>query len=221
MDGLPDGVLCSFQGGPRLMISAEEVEMPRTAAVLLLLLGALPLTAGPLAAADRYLVDAEHSRISFSVPYDFMILGELEGEFREFSGEVVYQRSARTASTVWIDIVTASVDTYFEARDIGLRGDEYLAVETYPIARFHSTAVEERRGGLIVRGELTMHGISRPVEIDCDLLDLADTLVVNGRAKLSREAFGVSGPDLSNEIIIGNQVSLGMQLVLRRVSAEG
>ena len=72
-----------------------------------------------------------------------------------------------------------------------------------------------------MQGDLTMHGISRPVEIECDLLDLGDTLVINGRAKLSREAFGVAGPDLSGEIVIGDQVSLGMQLVLRRVSAEG
>lgn len=190
--------------------------MSRPAAIFLCLLAATPVVA-----AERYVVDSEHSRIGFSVPYDFMILGELQGEFGEFTGELAYHRAAPTESTVWVEIVTSSVDTRFRARDIGLRSDEYLAVETYPTATFRSSGVESRPNGLRIEGELTMRGISNPVTVDCRLLDLGDTLVVQGWSSLSREAFDVSGPDLSGEIVIGDQVSLSLQIVLRQTSAEG
>lgn len=191
--------------------------MNRMAAIASILLA---LTAGPLA-ADSFVVDEDHSRISFTVPYDFMVLGVLEGEFREFTGELDYDRVAPTRSSVRVSIVTSSVDTRFKARDLGLKSDEYLAVETYPTARFESTDVVVRAGGLIVRGDLTMRGITHPVEIACDLLDLGQTLVVQGRTELSREAFDVAGPELSGEVMIADEVALNLQLVLRQVSAEG
>ena len=178
------------------------------------------LLAAPAAAAERFVIDSEHSRIGFSVPYDFMILGELEGEFREFAGELTYVRSDPARSTVWLEIVTASVDTRFRARDLGLKSDEYLAVATYPTAVFRSTSVESAGRGLRLVGDLTMRGITHAVTIECELLDLGETLVVQGHSSLSREAFDVAGPELSGEVMIGDEVSLTLQVVLRRASAE-
>lgn len=175
----------------------------------------------PLAAAERFVIDGEHSRIRFSVPYDFMVLGELEGEFREFTGEVAFDRSNPADSSLWVEIVTSSVDTRFEARDIGLKSEDYLAVESYPTALFRSREVIAGSDGMLLLGELTMRGITNPVEVELELLDLGDTLVVQGRSFLSREAFDVSGPDLSGDVMIGNEVSLILQMVLRRESAEG
>ena len=184
--------------------------MRRTAGILLGV-----LIAAPLAAADRFVVDSEHSRIGFSVPYDFMILGELEGEFHEFTGEVTYDRAAPEASAVWVEIVTSSVDTKFSARDIGLRSDDFLAVESYPTARFEGDEVASGPSGLLLRGELTMRGIAEPVEIEFDLLDLGDTLVVQGRSSLSRKAFDVTGPQVMGDVVIADRVSLHLQLVFR------
>lgn len=191
--------------------------MYRTAAIASVL---IVLASAPLA-ADRFAIDSDHSRITFTVPYDFMVLGVLEGEFREFAGEVDYDRVAPTRSSVRVSIVTSSVDTRFRARDIGLKSDEYLAVETYPTAELRSTEVVVHADGLIVRGDLTMRGRTHPVEIVCDLLDLGETLVVQGRTVLSREAFDVAGPQLSGEVMIADEVALNLQMVLRRVSAEG
>ncbi len=194
--------------------------MFRSPAIVPLAVISCLLLATPVVAAERFVIDPEHSRIGFSVPYDFMILGELEGEFREFAGELAYERSDLTRSTVWLEIVTASVDTRFRARDLGLKSDEYLAVDTYPTAAFRSTSVERVGRGLRLLGELTMRGITHPVTIECELLDLGETLVVQGYSSLSREAFDVDGPELSGEVMIGDEVSLTLQVVLRRASAE-
>jgi polyisoprenoid-binding protein YceI len=190
--------------------------MSRPAALLLIF-----LVAAPLVAAERFVVDGEHSRIGFSVAYDFMVLGELEGEFREFAGEVAFDRSSPTDSSIWVEIVTTSVDTRFAARDLGLKSDDYLAVATYPTALFRSREVIGGPDGMVLLGELTMRGITNPVEIEFDLLDLGDALVVHGRSLISREAFNVSGPDLSGDVMISDQVSLILQMVFRRESAEG
>lgn len=171
-------------------------------------------------AADRYSIDAEFSSIRFTVPYDFMILGQLRGEFRDFEGEVLYDADSPSDSAVVVEIVTSSVDTRFEARDIGLKSDAYLGVETYPVALFEGRAFERLGNQWLVAGELTMRGLSHEVEVTFELLDLGETMVANGSSVVSREAFGVVGPDLSGDVIIGDEVSIELYLVLRRAAGE-
>ena len=170
----------------------------------------------PARAGERYVIDTEYSSIRFAVPYDFMILGQLRGEFREFEGEILYDAEVPANSAVVVEIVTASVDTRFEARDIGLRGDSFLAVETYPVALFEGRAFEMQGHQWLLGGELSMRGISQDVEVAFELLDLGDTLVANGSTVLSREAFEVDGPDLAGDIVIGDEVAIELHLVLRR-----
>ena len=182
----------------------------------LLIFTLLAVLTVPARAADRYLVDTDYSSIRFAVPYDFMILGQLRGEFRQFEGEVLYDAEQPSNSAVVVEITTSSVDTRFEARDIGLRSDTYLAVETYPVALFEGRAFERQGRHWILAGELTMRGTSQEVEVVFELLDLGETLVANGSSVVSREAFDVKGPDLSGDIVIGDEVSIDLHLVLRR-----
>ena len=182
----------------------------------LLILSLLAVLTIPARAADRYLIDSDYSSIRFTVPYDFMILGQLRGEFREFEGEVLYDAEEPADSAVVVEITTSSVDTRFEARDIGLKSDTYLAVDTYPMALFEGRAFERQGRHWILAGELTMRGISQKVEVLFELLDLGETLVANGSAVVSREAFEVKGPDLSGDIVIGDEVAIELHLVLRQ-----
>jgi len=182
----------------------------------------LAVLAVPVQAADRYRIDTEYSNIHFTVPYDFMILGQLRGEFGDFDGEILYDAEEPSNSAVVVEIVTSSVDTRFEARDIGLKSDTYLAVETFPLVRFEGRAFERQGRQWILTGELTMRGISHEVEVEFELLDLGETLVAHGSSVVSREAFDVQGPVLSGDIVIGDEVLIELHLVLRRdESADG
>ncbi len=131
---------------------------------------ALMLTAAaPATAAETYAIDVkgQHAFIEFRV----MHLGYswLYGRFNEFDGEFVIDRDDPTQSRVAVEIATASVDTNHAERDKHLRGNDFLSVDRHPKAQFVSTAVETTGDTTgIIRGDLTLNGVTRPVELSVE-----------------------------------------------------
>jgi polyisoprenoid-binding protein YceI len=75
-------------------------------------------------------------------------------------------REAPGSSGVEVEIDTASVDTNHAERDKHLRSSDFLHVDEHPTARFVSTMVERTgEGAGVIRGELTLKGVTNPVEI--------------------------------------------------------
>jgi polyisoprenoid-binding protein YceI len=65
-----------------------------------------------------------------------------------------------------VEIDTASVDTNHAERDKHLRGKDFLNVDAHPKARFVSTSVERGGDGTgVIKGELTLNGVTKPIEI--------------------------------------------------------
>ncbi len=70
-------------------------------------------------------------------------------------------------SRVEVVIQTDSIDTNHAERDKHLRGKKFLAVERFPEARFESsTYTEKTDDSALLQGNLTLHGVTRPVSID-------------------------------------------------------
>lgn len=130
-----------------------------------LLLAALLLPA--LAAADKYVIDTEgaHAFVQFRIKH--LGYSWLYGRFNDFGGTFTYDEDDPNASQVEVVIKTASIDSNHAERDKHLRNADFLNVDKYPEARFKSTAYRAtgiNRGQLT--GDLTLHGVTRPVTID-------------------------------------------------------
>ena len=68
---------------------------------------------------------------------------------------------------VSVTIETASVDSNHAERDKHLRDDDFLEVDKYPQARFVSTSYRDIGDGKgELKGDLTLHGVTRPITID-------------------------------------------------------
>lgn len=126
------------------------------------LLGALPIQ------AETYQIDVTHSSVDFSIRH---LVGRSKGQFREFGGTIVYDESAVEKSSVEAVIKVASVDTKNEERDIQLRSAAFFDAEQYPEITFKSTKVEKNEAGkLLMTGDMTMHGVTRSVQLPVELL---------------------------------------------------
>lgn len=129
---------------------------------LTLLLG----LASPAGAAN-YVIDTEgaHASINFKIPhlgYSYML-----GRFDDFSGHFQYDPKRPQDARVEVVIDTASIDSNHAERDRHLRGEEYLAVDDYPQARFVSTRFDSSDGQSgQLHGELTLRGVTRDIVID-------------------------------------------------------
>jgi len=130
---------------------------------LLVLVGLLGNRALP---ASDYLIDTEggHAFIQFRISH--LGFSWLVGRFNHFSGEFSYDEKAPERASVRVEVDTSSIDSNHAERDRHLREADYLNVDAYPTARFVSTGYRPGKDGTgLLSGDLTLHGVTRPIEI--------------------------------------------------------
>jgi polyisoprenoid-binding protein YceI len=128
---------------------------------------AAALASPAVLAAEKYVIDTEgaHAFVQFRIKH--LGYSWLYGRFNEFGGTFTYDEDNPGASQVEVVINTASIDSNHAERDKHLRDTDFLDVDKYPEARFKSTAYQEAGGDkATLEGDLTLHGITRPVTID-------------------------------------------------------
>jgi polyisoprenoid-binding protein YceI len=119
-------------------------------------------------AREIYKFDQSGSTIGFSV---HQFLGTTRGRFTNFSGRIEVDREHPENSSVTAQIDVRSIDTRIKKRDDHLRSAEFFNVEKFPNMTFKSRSV--KRTGLQsgdILGDLTMHGVTKPVTLHVKLL---------------------------------------------------
>jgi polyisoprenoid-binding protein YceI len=110
-------------------------------------------------------VDPVHSAIAFTVRH--MVVSKTRGRFTRWSGQVRFDPENPSASSVEVTIDPASIDTGDAQRDAHLRSADFFDVEKFPAASFRSTRVDDLGGDRYrISGDLTMHGVTRPVSLE-------------------------------------------------------
>ena len=125
-------------------------------------------------AAERYKFDSSGSTIGFGV---HQFLGTTHGKFAKFSGKIEIDRERSENSSVTAQIDVRSIDTGIKKRDDHLLSPEFFNVEKFPQMTFKGRSVKRTgpQSGDIL-GDLTMHGVTRPVTLHVKLLTpISDT----------------------------------------------
>jgi polyisoprenoid-binding protein YceI len=112
-------------------------------------------------AADNYKLDPMHAAVTFKIAH--LGLSWTHGRFNDVSGEFTIDTADPTKSSFTLAVKSESVDTGVSKRDDHLRGPDFFNVKQFPVISFKSTAVKPAAGGFEVTGDLTMHGVTRPV----------------------------------------------------------
>jgi polyisoprenoid-binding protein YceI len=116
-------------------------------------------------AASNWNIDPTHSAIHFAVRH--MVVSKTRGRFAAWSGKILFDPEKPTASSVEVTIDPASIDTADAQRDGHLRSPDFFDVEKFPTASFKSTRIEREGGDRFrVTGDLTLHGVTRPVVLN-------------------------------------------------------
>lgn len=125
------------------------------------LISALVLSAN---AADTFKVDPVHSFVLFSVQH--LGVGNSYGRFNDISGTVIFDKDNPSKSSVELSMPVESLDTNFAKRDQSLKSPDYFNAKQFPTLTFKSTKVEGSGDTLQVSGDLTIHGVTRPLTVD-------------------------------------------------------
>lgn len=137
----------------------------RTSSIYALALAA-SLALPSLAPAADYVIDTEkaHAFVQFRIQH--LGFSWLYGRFNTFDGTFSYDPQNAAANKAAVNIDVASIDSNHAERDKHLRSADFLDVEKFPQARFVSTAYQDKGDGKgVLSGNLTLHGVTKPVTI--------------------------------------------------------
>lgn len=178
-------------------------------------------TLAPLLASagtSTWNVDASHSTVGFSVRH--LVISTVRGDFTKFSGKVQLDEADVTRSTVDATIDVASIDTRVADRDGHLKSPDFFDAAKYPSITFRSTKVAKAGAGrLLVTGDLTLHGVTKPVTLDVSASAEVKGMYGETRrgysatAKLDRKDYGLTWNKLVEAgPAVGDEVTLTLDL---------
>jgi polyisoprenoid-binding protein YceI len=125
------------------------------------------LLALPFAASAVPLqADPAHSTAGFAVKH--MKVTTVRGQFDKFTSTLDFNEKDPSKSSVTAEIDANTIDTRQESRDKHLKSAEFFDVAKYPTITFKSTKWQKGGNGYKVTGDLTMHGVTKPVTLQVE-----------------------------------------------------
>jgi polyisoprenoid-binding protein YceI len=172
--------------------------------------------------AGTWEIDATHSDVSFSVRH--MMVSKVRGRFNDVSGRVMTGEKLQDSS-VTAEIDVNSFDTGNSQRDQHIRSSDFLHAAKYPTMTFRSTGVRNDGEDLMVDGELTLHGITRRVELAVEVTGFGPDgfggtrVGFEATTKINRKDFGINIelPLDGGGVVVGDtvQITLDIQAMLQ------
>jgi polyisoprenoid-binding protein YceI len=108
-------------------------------------------------------IDGLHSQVMLSV-WHFKV-ANLRAKFPKISGGLEVDPEDALRSTFQAEIEAGSVTTGHSRQEEFMRSEPWLDAEHHPLITFGGTGIRPRDGGFSMKGELTLKGIAREVEI--------------------------------------------------------
>ena len=132
--------------------------------------------------AGNWTIDAAHTTVGFTARH---LMSKVRGTFNEFSGDLKTTTDP-TESTINVTIKASSITTGNEQRDGHLRSADFFDPETGGDLTFVSTKITASDDGYTISGDLTINGITKPVELAAEFFGTGTDAY--GRTVLGAEA---------------------------------
>ncbi|HZX73637.1 MAG TPA: YceI family protein, partial [Cyclobacteriaceae bacterium] len=131
------------------------------------ILFAIMITAG-VAGAQTWSVDKSHAKLGFGVTH--LLLSEVEGSFTSFDSKITSSKEDFSDATIELTADVKSINTGITDRDTHLKSPDFFDAEKFPTLTFKSKSIKKAEGKkYIVTGDLTLHGVTKPVTLDVTL----------------------------------------------------
>ncbi len=177
-------------------------------------------------ATNQYDIDVTHSAIHFYVRH--MVISKVHGRFAKWTGKVELDPSNLTTAKVEVRIDAASIDTQVSDRDAHLKSPDFFDVAKYPELVFTSKKVEKSGDGYRVAGELTMHGVTKPVVLEAEFNGTGkdpwgnERAGFSAKASLDRKDYGLTWNKAleAGGVLVGDKVEISIELEAVKQAAK-
>ncbi|HNQ04758.1 MAG TPA: YceI family protein [Thiobacillaceae bacterium] len=172
---------------------------------------------------QTYRIDPDHSFANWEVRH---VVARVSGTFHDVQGRIQLDTDNVAKSSVEAAINVYSLNSSHIQRDVHLLTDEYLGAHKHPEMKFVSTRISpmtSEKGTLT--GNLSLHGSTRPVTLDYQILGLGKDpwggmrIGFKASTRINRSDYGISaglpyGP-------VGNEVDITLLIEALRLDADG
>lgn len=169
----------------------------------------------------KWIIDPDHSVAAFRVRH--MTVAFVRGQFNGLHGSLTFDRNHLPAFALEFTIEAAGIHTGIAKRDAHLKSADFFDVAKYPELLFKSRDFTPDNSGGRLTGDLTMHGVKKPVTLELTISgpvkspeDLGGETVVGitATAVLNREDFGLrwNVPLGEDAMMIGNEIAISLDI---------
>ena len=186
-----------------------------TAAVL------VALATGVMSAqTTQWKIDPMHSEADFAIKH--MAISTVHGSFHGLSGVINFDPADVAKSSVEATIPVATVDTGVTPRDTDLKSPRFFDATQFPTITFKSTSVHKAGDHYDVAGDLTLHGVTKPVVLKLEELGKPQT-GMDGKSMhrgftatttINRQDFGLAfnGKLKSGDAVLSDEVRIELDI---------
>lgn len=174
-----------------------------------------------MAEKAKWVIEPTHTLVEFTVRH--MMIANVKGRFSGVEGELVGDPNDLTDATINVSIDVATVDTRVADRDNHLRSADFFDVEKHPKMTFKSTKITRTGDGeYTVTGDLTIRGVTRPIDLQVKFEGAGKDPWGNQRAgfsatgKLNRKDFGLTWNTVleTGGMLVGDEVKIHIEAEL-------
>lgn len=141
--------------------------------------------------ATKWNLDPTHSEIMFSVKH--MMISKVKGQFKTFNAELESEDDTFKNAKVTATVQTDSIDTNNADRDAHLKNEDFFNAAQNPTITFEANSMNDD-----ITGNLTINGVTKPVELKVDFGGINKDPWGNTKAgfsfegKIKRSDFGLN-----------------------------
>jgi polyisoprenoid-binding protein YceI len=167
--------------------------------------------------AGTWNIDPTHSEVGFVVRH--LMVSKVRGNFTSFDGSITIGEDP-LLSRVEATIDAASIDTREPQRDAHLRSTDFFDVETHPKITFTSTSVRPDGRDFVVTGDLTIHGVTRSVDLELEYNGVhadpwgGQRTGFSAATEISRGDFGIDFniPLDGGGVVVGDKIKITLEV---------
>ena len=176
-------------------------------------------------AAGTWVIDGSHTYVDFEIRH---ILATSKGSFDVISGSFEFDGVDVENTKINVQIEAASVNTRNEDRDKHLRGDDFFKVDKNPYITYKASRIEKAENGYVAKGELSLNGVNRPVDLPLTFIGSGTTpfktefAAFEGELTVNRNDFGITyAPGiLGDDVTIKFSTELNPEEKVEETAAE-
>jgi len=141
---------------------------------------------------SKWQIDPAHSEADFTIKH--MGISNVHGHFGNLNGSLNLDEKDINKSSVDATVDITTVDTGVAQRDQHLKSPDFFDATKYPQMTFVGKGLSNNNGQLQLVGDLTLHGVTKPV-----------TLALDGPSKEQIDPYGKTRRAFSATTVIHRQ----------------